>query len=345
MNKMPTLGSSRRKNHSGKAFALLLAMAVATAWYWWKHQPKGLPQNLPPTQVTADNATSPAAPAAVDAPPAEKPSPYKRLFVTVSGPLETSIIQSAGAEEGPALAQVITRALVWWMMVPNDFRKGDKLEVLYEERPNAEPLLHAVRFESLKYAKTFRAYRYTPPDHPFARFYQPNGEELEMRLAASPLDDYEQITSLIRDGRRHKGVDFKAPVGTAVKATFDGKITRKNWNWRSNGNCLEVTEHSGRRRALFLHLSELPKDLKVGQAVKAGQKIAESGNSGHSFAPHLHYQLMAGKDKVLDPFDGGSNTRRNLPPEQRAAFDAEVQRLDGLLGTSAVANANATTNP
>ena len=33
------------------------------------------------------------------------------------------------------------------------------------------------------------------------------------------------ITSLLRDGRRHKGVDFKTPVGTEVKATFNGTIT------------------------------------------------------------------------------------------------------------------------
>ena len=93
-----------------------------------------------------------------------------------------------------------------------------------------------------------------------------------MRLEHSPLDDYEQVTSLLRDGRRHKGVDFKAAVGTPVKAPFTGVVKRKNWNFSSNGNCLELEELSGkRRRALFLHLSELPRELKPGKRFSAGQ--------------------------------------------------------------------------
>ena len=51
-----------------------------------------------------------------------------------------------------------------------------------------------------------------------------------------PLDSWEQITSLLKDGRQHKGVDFKTPVGTPVKATFDGTITRKNWSSAATGN-------------------------------------------------------------------------------------------------------------
>ncbi len=89
-----------------------------------------------------------------------------------------------------------------------------------------------------------------------------------MRLENSPLDDYEQVTSLLRDGRRHKGVDFKAAVGTPVKAPFTGVVKRKNWNFSSNGNCLELEELGGkRRRALFLHLSELPHEPQARNAL------------------------------------------------------------------------------
>jgi len=158
---------------------------------------------------------------------------------------------------------------------------------------------------------------------------------LELRLQDAPLDDYEQVTSMIRDGRRHKGVDFKTSVGSRVRATFDGVVTRKNWHFRVNGNCLEVTESGGNhRRALFLHLSELPKSLHVGLAVKKGEVIATSGNSGHSFAPHLHYQLMLGETHVLDPFTSHPTYRRSLPATSKAAFDAETRRLDALLAVA-----------
>ena len=143
--------------------------------------------------------------------------------------------------------------------------------------------------------------------------------------------------SLLRDGRKHKGVDFKAPVGTPVKATFEGVVARKNWNFRGNGNSVEIHESGGAgRSALYLHLSELPKTLSVGQRIKKGETFAKSGNTGHSFAPHLHYQLMNG-DKVIDPFVSHKTTRISLPASERSPFEHKKAELDALLPATALA--------
>jgi murein DD-endopeptidase MepM/ murein hydrolase activator NlpD len=275
------------------------------------------------------------------APPAP-PDPLKqaglrRVSVVLDGALETSLVSTLGAELGKTLAQVISRTLVWWVSMPGGLRRGDRIEALFQERPNEEPLLHALKF--IKLGQTFRAYRFKPEGASFARSYLSTGEELELRLKDAPLDDYEQVTSLIRDGRKHKGVDFKTPVGSPVKATFDGTITRKNWNFRGNGNSLEISEIGGQhRRALFLHLSELSKTQRVGDRVTRGQVFASSGNSGHSFAPHLHYQLMLG-ERLLDPFASHETYRRALSADQKPAFETEVRRLEGLLSNSASAAA------
>ena len=37
--------------------------------------------------------------------------------------------------------------------------------------------------------------------------------------------------------------------------------------------------------------------------LKKGDVISTSGNTGHSFAPHLHYQLVDAGGKLLDPFE------------------------------------------
>jgi murein DD-endopeptidase MepM/ murein hydrolase activator NlpD len=65
--------------------------------------------------------------------------------------------------------------------------------------------------------------------------------------------------------------------------------------------------------------------------VARGQVVAKSGNTGHSFAPHLHFQLMQAQ-KVLDPFAALPTHRRRLPARDKALFATEMARLDRLLG-------------
>jgi murein DD-endopeptidase len=244
------------------------------------------------------------------------------------------------------LTQVVNRILVWSLQVARDGRKGDRMEVLYElpsARPtevvavgdggpaNKEPIVLALRYGSQKLGKLITAYRFKPEGSPFARYYTTEGVEVEERLVDSPIDSYEQVTSLLRDGRRHKGVDFKTPVGTPVKAPFDGEVTRRNWHFGANGNCVEVVDSKSGRHAIFLHLEAVPTELQPGHRVKKGDVIAHSGNTGHSTAPHLHYQLEAPGGRVLDPYAIHATRKLTLEGAAKAAFDQERKRLDPLL--------------
>ncbi len=338
---MPTLGAQPKKSPvPGVVITAVIVGLVAGGVYWWKNRTA---EATPPAQPTV--AVVAPVPAVADSPaPAVSPIPQaqvaakleakglKSFRTQINGPLEQAVVTAAGKEVGQPLTQVINRSLVWWMKVPGDLLKGDELQVVYEERANAEPLVHAVRFTSKKFGKTFEAYRFKAKDEAFARFYEPTGEELERRLVDGPLDSWEQITSLLKDGRKHRGVDFKTSVGTPVKATFDGTILRKNWHFRGNGNSLEIQETGGKGRiAQFLHLSELPKSVVARQKVKKGDVIAKSGNTGHSFAPHLHYQLMMG-EKVIDPFESHQTFKKSVEPTEKVKLDAEVTRLKGLIG-------------
>ncbi|RKG54464.1 M23 family metallopeptidase [Corallococcus sp. AB011P] len=335
---LPTLGGPPKRNPFGPvvAVSVILGAAAGGVW-WWKQRMADVPMDVASQAASAlDAGTVAQAPVAPPAPTDPvKAAGLERVSIRIEGPLETALVQASDTTVGPALAQVVTRTLVWWVRVPGEILRGDTLDVLFQRRPNEEPLVYAVRFVSGKTGQTHRAYRFTPAGEVNARYYLPGGDELELRMEKSPIDSYEQITSLLRDGRGHKGVDFRAPVGTTVRAPFAGVIKRKNWNFGSNGNCIELVETGGKgRRALFLHLAELPKSIQAGMRVNAGQVLAQSGNTGHSFAPHLHYQLMLGENRVLDPFDQHKTFRASLAAAHKGAFDTEVQRLDGLLGTS-----------
>jgi murein DD-endopeptidase MepM/ murein hydrolase activator NlpD len=226
----------------------------------------------------------------------------RRIAVQINGSIMQSINAAVGSEVGDPLALVSSRMLVWGLSPARDLRPGDELEVVYALRPNEEPLVHALRFRSGKLAKELRAYRYQAEGSAFARYYDQDGQEIELRKKDAPIDTYEQITSLLKDGRGHKGVDYKAPVGTPVKMPWDGTVVRKNWNFRYNGGSLEVRDGKG-RSIIFLHLDSVEKSLKPGSRVRKGQVVAHSGNTGRSTAPHLHYQVSAASGKVLDPFD------------------------------------------
>lgn len=337
MRDFPTLGEPRRKSRTGTVLLLmLLGAGAASGLWWWKHRRTAAVQVPPPTPPSEMAKPLPAEPVRTTPSVDEilRRSGVRFLSLSIDGPLERSLVEQTGREVGQALAQVVSRTMVWWINIPGDLRRGDRIELLFEERPSEEPFVHAIRFASIKAGKTFRAYRYKAADSAFPRYYGPSGEEVELRIKDAPLDDYEQVTSLVKDGRRHKGVDFKTPVSSKVKATFDGILTKRNWNWRGNGNCLEVTESGGQgRKALFLHLSELPKTAQLGTRVTKGEVIALSGNTGHSFAPHLHYQLMRA-ERVIDPYSSHETYRRTLKAEQKPGLETEIARLDGLMATA-----------
>jgi murein DD-endopeptidase MepM/ murein hydrolase activator NlpD len=331
MQDMPTLGKSSRRG-SARTLVVVMILVAAGLFFWWRHRNRPLPPPPPPPVVeTPSPSPSPASPTPAPVEDALAGTGMKRLHAIVEGPLETSIVRQVGPEVGRPLTQVVVRTLVWWLTVPSDLRKGDTLDALYAGSGD-DLHLEAVRFQSERLGKTLRACRFQPPGEKFARFFTPEGLELELRLADSPLDDYEQVTSLLRDGRGHQGVDFKTPLGSPVKAPFDGVVSRTNWKWKMNGNSVELRESAGRHRtALFLHLSELPKETRAGLAVKRGQPFARSGNTGHSFAPHLHYQLMSSDGKLLDPFADPQAAHRSLAAEARPAFEAACKHYDGLL--------------
>jgi murein DD-endopeptidase MepM/ murein hydrolase activator NlpD len=306
------------------------------------------PAAVPAGQQAAVPPPAPPAPAAAPAPAPAVPSGPRRISATLNGALEETITAAMPPADRPmaeGLTQVVNRLLVWDLQVARDGRRGDTIEIVYgppaPAAPGAmaspEPVVEAVRYNSQKLMRTVAAYRFQAPGARWARYYRPDGSELEARLVDTPIDEYDQITSLLKDGRHHKGVDFRTPVGTPVHVTFDGVIERRNWNFAGNGNCLDVHDPATGRHAIFLHLEVLPKDMVPGRKVKKGEQIALSGNSGHSFAPHLHYQLESADGRVLDPFEVQPVTRVALPTAARPVFDAARARLDAALGGATVA--------
>jgi murein DD-endopeptidase len=294
--------------------------------------------------VTAQSPTpardpaAPGDPAALDAPVTVSPAAPSSATVAASAADELHVVraQLQGAipqtltplmgAEGSAVSAVYSRLLMWDLDLRRDLRAGDDMALAYTMSGSGEAVMHAARYGSSRHGTTLTAYRFQASGDSYPSYWTAGGVEVPRRLADSPLDDYEQITSLIGDRPGHHGIDFKTPTGTPVRSPWDGVVTRANWNWRSNGNCLEVQYPDG-VLAKFLHLSE--NRVGEGDRVRAGQVIALSGNTGRSTGPHLHYQLNRG-DRVLDPLDIHGTLRRTLPEADREAFDLQVAHFERL---------------
>ena len=87
--------------------------------------------------------------------------------------------------------------------------------------------------------------------------------------------------------RFHQGQDFSVPTGTPIFAPADG-VVKRAYYIGGFGNHIKL-DHSSGYSTTFAHLSKI--FVRHGQKVKRGDIIGETGNTGRSTAPHLHYEV------------------------------------------------------
>lgn len=85
----------------------------------------------------------------------------------------------------------------------------------------------------------------------------------------------------------HQGVDYSIPTGTSVMASSGGTVSKAGWG--SGYGYVVYIDHVAGTQTRYAHLSKV--NVKAGQQVSQGQKIASSGNTGISTGPHLHFEM------------------------------------------------------
>jgi murein DD-endopeptidase MepM/ murein hydrolase activator NlpD len=96
----------------------------------------------------------------------------------------------------------------------------------------------------------------------------------------------------------HTGADLKAATGTEVQAAAAGNVVLTK-DLFFTGNTV-IIDHGFGLFTVYAHLSQYR--VKEGQGVHAGQVIAESGSTGRSSGPHLHWGAVLNRVK-FDPLD------------------------------------------
>jgi murein DD-endopeptidase MepM/ murein hydrolase activator NlpD len=125
--------------------------------------------------------------------------------------------------------------------------------------------------------------------------------------AAFPDERFAYDIIAFRDGSMYKdgatSLEMFYGLGQPVVAAAAGKVASAEDKYDDNalgkpsdtapkqGNSV-VIDHGNGEFTMYAHLKRGSVKVKAGDAVKAGQQIAEVGNSGNAPLPHLHFHMQ-----------------------------------------------------
>lgn len=159
-------------------------------------------------------------------------------------------------------------------------------------------------------------------------FFQNPVPSLPLRLSGTFAE--------LRADHFHAGIDIKGGAGVPIHAAGAGRVYRIRVNGDGYGNALYL-EHPNGYTTVYAHLKEFAPALQayIRQAqeeqqsfvvdlypapeafpVQRGQLVGKMGNTGHSFGPHLHFEIReTASDKPLNPLLFGLSATDRLAPQ------------------------------
>lgn len=130
-----------------------------------------------------------------------------------------------------------------------------------------------------------------------------------------------RVHPLLNRRKHHNGTDYAVAIGRKVYAVADGKVIYagpstlkfKNGEPAGGGFIVRILFRQGLKfyTATYMHLKKNSIVVDVGEKVRQDQLLAESGNTGESTGPHLHFEIQEGKKYVYT--DDGSRYLDPIP--------------------------------
>lgn len=114
----------------------------------------------------------------------------------------------------------------------------------------------------------------------------------------------------------HPGLDYAISIGTPLLAVEHGRVVAAGTYASTGEHYLMLRFHrdaTWQTLAFYTHLSRIL--IPVGAMVARGQHICDSGNSGMSTGPHLHFEIRRGAASV-DPHLSGSSAWGRWSPRR-----------------------------
>lgn len=242
------------------------------------------------------------------------------------------------AEKSGIPAAVIANAIriySWDVDFQRDIRKGDSLEVLYDQKVTADG--DVAQNGNIIYAKlTIGGTDYPIYRHKMSNgrtdYFSPKGYSIRKALLRT-LVDGGRISSgygmrrhpVLGYNKMHKGMDFAASRGTPIYAAGDGVVERASRNG-GYGNYVRI-RHNSKLKTAYAHMQKFARGVKSGKRVRQGDVIGYVGTTGRSTGPHLHYEVLV-NGKQTNPKKLDLPTGEILTGSKLKKFKSQMARLN-----------------
>ena len=284
-------------------------------------------------------------------------APLQTATRLASGTIQTSLFAATDDARLPdSIAVQIAEIFSGDIDFHRALRKGDRFSLTYETlEADGEPMKtgRVLSAEFVNNGKKFQAMWFANPDRPTVgqgaaqgAYYTLEGISLAKTFLASPLE-FSRVSSgfgmrthpIARDWRAHKGVDYSAPLGTAIRAVANGVVEFAGQQ-RGYGNVV-IVDHGKGHTTLYAHLNSMA--VRKGEKISQSQHLGTVGRTGWATGPHLHFEFRIDGDHQ-DPLAVLARQGQNQPLAvlSKAAFaQASTQVKVALFAAASIQRASA----
>ena len=218
---------------------------------------------------------------------------------------------------------------------------GNSFDVLYaqDDESSAGDAKAEVIFAALTTGgEVKKYYRFQTTDDGIVDYYDETGKSAKKFLVRKPV-----ATGIMRSGfgarnhpllgyfKMHTGVDWAAPLGTAIYASGNGTVEKVGWE-SGYGKYVKIRHANGYETA-YGHMTAFARSTQPGARVRQGQVIGYVGSTGLSTGPHVHYEILV-NGRFVDPLRVKLPRGRVLEGPLLTGFDKERDRVDGIISRS-----------
>ena len=257
--------------------------------------------------------------------------PIKYVEKEVSGTITNNISETLAAKGVSLILAYNMSDIYAWTIDFTRLQKGDRFKVIYTDKYIDDTIYAGI--DNIKAAvfehrnKPLYAFQFeTDSVFKIRDYFDEDANNLRRAFLKAPVE-YKRISSRFNLSRRialygnkirpHKGTDFAADLGTPIRATANGTVTKSSFT-RGNGNYVKI-KHNSTYETQYLHMKK--QNVKVGQYVRQGDVIGWVGMTGNTSGPHVCYRFWKNGHQV-DPF------REKLPESEPISDSLQTKFLD-----------------